>query len=441
MTEYTTSPDAVQVFMSSRERTEHWVRSHSPSLQFNSPSSPPSLIEDMSDERESDDESTHSLPPKMLLKYGNGRDIPISHWHYDNSDRARSSSHRDSGSHGSQSRPHTAHHYSHDRSKSGYAAPTYAHRDKRHNVSDSAYYSSIRQAHRTELDFAVSQSPEEIRILPSDPNAPPQPAANRPRRASEPPTHHVSQPSGSRFVEETSTLRHSSHIGGAQPVTYSHSQPLPMQNPYDKYLPHHSHRSSRPPPAIVYAPGGRHPSDHYSPPTMVYAPHKAPGMTYTVSAPNPHSVPQYPRITPSPYPSAHPHLTSVDEESRMARHRSKSPRGPRSRRDGGPRSHTPISEAGSGDSGSTYYVIPVPGQKVKVLVGPDASLYTATSTTKSPPSPRSNSTGFKKPLFSRLFSFASDLSKSSKNSSKSNRRLQRRHSTDASIHSHSRERT
>ncbi|EGO21213.1 hypothetical protein SERLADRAFT_398724 [Serpula lacrymans var. lacrymans S7.9] len=95
---------------------------------------------------------------------------------------------------------------------------------------------------------------------------------------------------------------------------------------------------------------------------MVYAPHHAPGMTYTVSAPTPKSVfPQYPRITPAPYPYVHSHLASVHEENRLAD--SRGPRGPR------PRSTRPE------DMRREPYVIPTPGQKIKVLVSPSYRLF------------------------------------------------------------------
>ncbi|KIJ16687.1 hypothetical protein PAXINDRAFT_74213 [Paxillus involutus ATCC 200175] len=380
MTEYSTSPAAVEVFRHSKERTAYWVRSHSPfHNRFRSPDSPPSVREELVG-RESDEESSHSLPPKMVLRYGDGRaDIPISHWHYEHPHDSQKHLPPRHGSH-SRTRPHTTYH-THDQ------------------------------------DF--STPPEEIHILPSDPNAQPHRSTGtyRPRRSSEPELFEPPAPHNNLNVP--------------QPVTYSHSQHIP--DPYDRHHPSHSHsRGNRPPPSIVYAPAHHHTSDHYAPPTIVYAPHKAPGMTHTISAPTGSGFPQYPRITATPYPSVHSNLESVYEEPRYG------PRGPRPRDDViAPSPPYPISEAASGDSGSTYYIIPTPGQKVKVLAGREASVYTATSTTKSassPHSPHSGTSGggggFKKPLFRRLISFASDLSRSSKGSKSSRKRLQRRHSLD-----------
>ncbi|KIJ68886.1 hypothetical protein HYDPIDRAFT_172414 [Hydnomerulius pinastri MD-312] len=376
----------------------------------------------------------------MVLKYGDGRqDIPISHWHYGNANH----SHRDPPPHhgsSSRPRPHTAYN-SHDRSRS--AADAYPPPHSRYHEHGGAQYRSSRHVHPAVHEEDFSAVPEEIHVLPSDPNVKPHHSTGtyRPRRSSEPfrPGPPQSSPHGEpETIEilETPAPRYvPSNVDMPPPVMYSHSQPI--HDPYDHHHPSHSHsRGNRPPPSIVYAPGHHHTSDHYAPPTIVYAPHKAPGMTYTVSAPTGSGFPQYPRITPAPYPNVHSNLASVHEEPRYG-----GPRGPRPREDIIPRGPSPISEAVSADSGSTYYVIPTPGQKVKVLVGPEASLYTATSTTKSASSPRSGGgSGFKKPLFSRLLSFASDLSRSSRGSRSSKKNLQRRHSIDASAHAHSHER-
>ncbi|KAF9218161.1 hypothetical protein BS17DRAFT_791978 [Gyrodon lividus] len=440
MTEYTTSPEAIEVFRHSKERTAHWVRSHSPFHgRFRSPESPPTVIEEL--DPESDHESSHSLPPKMVLRYGNGRaDIPISHWHYENAHDP----HKGPPRHGSnlRPRPHTTYH-THDRSRS--AADAYPPHHSRYHDHAGPHYHFMRQAPQRVHEEDFSMPPEEINILPSDPNAQPHRSTGtyRPRRSSEPFRHQSAQSpyENEEELPEPPAPRYiSNNVDMPPPVMYSHSQHI--HDPYDHHHPSHSHsRGNRPPPSIVYAPGHHHSSDHYAPPTIVYAPHKAPGMTYTVSAPTGSGFPQYPRITATPYPSVHSNLDSVQEEPRYG------PRGPRPRDDIIHRAPSPISEAATGDSGSTYYVIPTPGQKVKVLVGPEASLYTATSTTKSassPHSPHSGTSGggggFKKPLFRRLISFASDLSRSSKGSRSSKKKLQRRHSIDTSARAPSNER-
>lgn len=349
MTEYTTSPQAIEVFRSSKERTAYWVRSNTPYYgQFHSPDSPPSVVGDL-EERDSDDDSSHSLPPKMVLKYGDGRgDIPISHWHYENAHDPRYG----------RPRPHTAYH-SHDRARSAADAyppphPRYHHHSVRHGLP------------RASADD-FSTPPEEIHILPSDPNVQPhRPTGTyRPRRSSEPPRRQLSQ--GPPLEDEPEVIEPlpprypPGHVEGPPPVMYSHSQHI--HDPYDHQHPSHSHsRGNRPPPSIVYAPGHHHATDHYAPPTIVYAPHKAPGMSYTVSAPTGSGFPQYPRITATPYNPVRSNLSSVHEEPRYG------PRGPLHRENSMPRAPSPISDVASGESGGTYYIIPTPGQKVKVLV-------------------------------------------------------------------------
>lgn len=312
MTEYITSPDPSLIFRHSKERIASWVRSHSPYLShYHSPDSPPSVVGEV-DERDSDEGSTHSLPPKMVLRYGDGRaDIPISHWHYDNARREPLSRH------GSHSRPH---------------GRDYAHHTTRHPLPR-AYHD----------DF--STPPEEIHILPSDPNVQPhRPRGTyRPRRASEPPRRQFDDepeiitplPPAPAPQRRPHSHSHHGHVE-APPVVYSHSQHIHYDHDHDHPHPHHSHSRSHPPPSIVYP--ARHVNEHYAPPTVVYS-HKAPGMTHTISAPSGNGFPQYPRIVATPLQPVRSNLSSVYED-------------PRPYKD---------------DSGSegTYYV---PGQKVKVLV-------------------------------------------------------------------------
>lgn len=354
MTEYNTSPEAIEVFTSSKERTACWVDSYSPYHdQLHSPDSPPSVVEEL-EEHESDEDSTHSLPPKMVLRYGDGRaDIPISHWHYENAP------HRGPNS---RPRPHTAYH-SHDRARS--AADAYPPPHTRYHEHAAPHHPSARHGLPRASQDDFSAPPEEIHILPSDPNAQPhRPAGTyRPRRSSEPHRRQPSQPAP--LEDEPEVIKPlpprypPNHVDGAPPIMYSHSQHI--HDTHDHPHPSHSHsRGNRPPPSIVYAPGHHHARDHYAPPTIVYAPQKAPGMTYTVSSPTGSGFPQYPRITATPYKPVRSNLSSVHEDPRY---------GPRGfmRRDNS-RAPSPLSETASGDSGGTYYIIPTPGQKVKVLV-------------------------------------------------------------------------
>src|ERR1700735_1916292 len=81
MTEYTTDPEAIAHYLATRTRTAHWVDSLSGKTLV-TPSVPPSLVSDTDDglsSQDSDAESSHSLPPRMVLRYPDGRpDVPVS---------------------------------------------------------------------------------------------------------------------------------------------------------------------------------------------------------------------------------------------------------------------------------------------------------------------------------------------------------------------------
>ncbi|KJA24303.1 hypothetical protein HYPSUDRAFT_53893 [Hypholoma sublateritium FD-334 SS-4] len=85
MTEYTTNPQAVREYMSAQQRTARWlqgVAGRSEGAACYSPSAPPSILEDalVPSAPPSDADSSHSSPPKMILRYGDGRpDVPIPH--------------------------------------------------------------------------------------------------------------------------------------------------------------------------------------------------------------------------------------------------------------------------------------------------------------------------------------------------------------------------
>ncbi|KAI6028893.1 hypothetical protein F5J12DRAFT_400632 [Pisolithus orientalis] len=373
----------------------------------------------------------------MMLRYSDGRgDIPISHWHYDGQHYPQKQSlYRGPAP---RSRPQTPHRYSHDRSRSvaGHRPVTPGHHYHGH---DGYHHSEKFGQPISPEDPDYESAPEDIQVLPADPNAKPQRVTGsyRPRRSSEPfRARSQSQPSRDSDVYDSPPPRYVSNTLNVPAVTYSHSQRI--HDPYDHHHPSHSHsRGNRPPPSIVYAPGNNRNTDHYAPPTIVYASHKAPGMNHAVSSPAGSGFPQYPRIVNAPYPPVHNHRVPVQEEQRYG------PKGPRPREDI-PRSHTPISEAASGESGSTYYVLPSAGQKVKVLVGPEPSLYNGSASTKSVSMPRTpdSVTGRipRRPLFSRILSFASDLSNLSRTSRSSRKNLYRRHSVDISTRSQSRDR-
>lgn len=78
--QYTTDPNAIHQYMSSRNRTARWVNSHYASeTDFDSPSIPPLELAGMIPSSPSSEASScDSLPPMMVLRYKDGRpDIPI----------------------------------------------------------------------------------------------------------------------------------------------------------------------------------------------------------------------------------------------------------------------------------------------------------------------------------------------------------------------------
>ena len=81
MTEYTTDPEAIAHYLAARARTANWVDSLSGKALV-APSVPPSLVSDTDDglsSQDSDAESSHSLPPRMVLRYPDGRpDVTVS---------------------------------------------------------------------------------------------------------------------------------------------------------------------------------------------------------------------------------------------------------------------------------------------------------------------------------------------------------------------------
>lgn len=341
MTEYTTSSQAHREYMSSSVRTARWVNSHSPlQTEFYSPSVPPSIIDgEFSPSPPSEAESSHSVPPKMLLRYGDGRpDIPIAPM-----EPPRSGGR---GRRQDSSRPPT----------SPPQGPGHRSRSGSHGSSPLARSYSRRP------DFERSPpSPEEIRILPSHGSAIPQTlSSNQPRSKSLPRTADLrSQPGG---IVPPLPLPLPTNQGSQ--VTFSQPEPQPWH-------PHggRPYNPQKQPPSIIYAPS-HHSRSHYSPPALLHhPPQMGPnGMIYS------HSVPpmQFPPKGGSmPYPPQPPHLSSVHEETRGGRSRSQTHDRSRSLSFARPLAISPsasTSSLNSQGSGSTYYVLPAAGQKVHVIV-------------------------------------------------------------------------
>lgn len=340
MTEYTTSSHAFREYMSARERTARWVQCHSPIEEgFYSPSIPPSVIDGLvPSSPPSEADSSHSTPPKMVLRYNDGRpDIPIPH---------PGSGHGmgKPGSRTYQSSPQTSSSPSRVRSGSSGDSP----------VFNPSYIP--RRDHES--------SPEEIRILPSSGQVPNSSTPSRqghtrskslPRNSDRhrqpvsdapfmPPPHLQSQ-----YGQNPSPGMGSQGIPPAQQVSFAQpTHPFPPRHGHPRHMP----------PAIIYAPSHRSHQPHYSPPAMFHhPPQMGPnGMIYSHSAPVPG---QYPPAYPTPYPSVrgapshhpggHDHTRSLGRSTRI-----------------NPASSS--ASLASHNSGSTYYVLPAHGQKVHVIV-------------------------------------------------------------------------
>lgn len=575
MTEYTTSSEAIREYMAARERTALWVNEHAPAgaaKAFVSPSYPPSIISDSDapsyGPSDSDEESSHSLPPRMVLRYNDGRpDIPIAH------DAPIPNAHPPlpRQTHGPDGLPsHPAQNPTqHSRSRSGsHALPIpnpQSHVPSRHAQSLSyatSHHTIIPQPH-----IPPSRSPESIVVLPSQQAEDSEPLAPPPTSISQNTSPHSQSsrlaPSGPRPLPSRSSIgtapprsrevdrskppqsptrsqhnvlapapRHASNVvhtahlvSPSPPIAHSHSQPVPPQVGGARYYGGSYHaptsraQSQLPyqylPPAIVYAPSSKRSKLNYAPPAIVYTPSThhphnragAPSITFSHSVPVPPPAERaayHPQAGPSMYPAGHG--SSSHGASMVARQGSAGGSHSRSRERGRSLSrgtsaatgrttssglviidHAPSpsgtpsltsSECGSQTSGSTYYVLPSPGQKVQIIVSRffrfhttispsaghafvtitlyggywqthdfcalgnyllcalahelpfhlrqvpnSASLYTATSATKSAHSPQSP----RKPFFQRIFHIPKIAgSADSRGSSGQGKRLQRR---------------
>jgi len=436
MTEYTTSSQAVREYMTSRERTAYWVQSHE-EADFYSPSAPPSALDGwVPPSPVSEVESSHSLPPRMVLRYGNGApDVPITNG-VEPHRSGRSRRRRDESRSRSPNSPTTSPHSSssaHNRSRSG-SHPSSP-------LARSGPYTD-HYAGRPPL------APEEIRVLPSHGSAQPYPSSSQPRskslpRSTEFPSHAAPPLPGPMPRARTPYPQAPSH---GPPLSATGAQRLPFTpQPWHPYAQGHPPlHTQKHPPAIIYAPSQTSSRPRYAPPAIYHHPPQLGpnGMIYSHSAPV-HSLHHGPGggLPSTMVPPSHTLAQVREEEPRAGTWSGRSNKRPgiydRARSltvvppPFSPSSSSSSSSLNSGDSGSTYYVLPNAGQKVHVIApSPQPSIRTATSTTRSPTSPRS----FKKsPFIQRLFNFAGKFSSSGSFKAPSSvggsRRLQRRHST------------
>jgi hypothetical protein len=325
MTEYTTSSQAIREYMTSRERTAYWVQSHKPyETEFYSPSVPPIILDEFVSSPPSEVESSHSVPPRMVLRYGDGRpDIPIQ-----SSEPIRSPSRR--------------------RDDSISRSPVSPHTTSSRQRSGSHGSSPLARSHHTPSRSSElsSHSPEEIRVLPSQP----QPSSS-------------SHQTRSRSLPRPTDLHSHAKEFVPPPVPQVPLHPPPSA-PQPAAWHHYGGRPQKQPPSIVYAPS--HSRTHYAPPAMYhYPPQMGPnGMIYSHSAPvNPKQFMASASYQPNmAYPSReHPPA----ERGRALHDRAQSLSARRGAHFDPSSSSSSLS---SDESGGTYYVLPHHGQKVHVIV-------------------------------------------------------------------------
>ncbi|KAL1743694.1 hypothetical protein HDZ31DRAFT_74690 [Schizophyllum fasciatum] len=455
MTEYDPSPEAIEEYYSSRSRTAAWIhRLEVESLR--APSECPTRIDDvlLPSRPPSEAGSSRSVPPKMLLRFNDGRPdepIPVS----GHASVRRISRRPHEHTEDTVSRPRTLPH-----------PPSHHSRPSIPDAFDAAWDGSPSHSrHRKRSDKSARDRTDGSRTPREDHSM-----------------HTAPRHSRSKSLPQDKELRDATRSAGRAGSSSSRAlhppptppMPIPPSRPSS-----HGHRSVVPntqlaivpaspwhPPSVRVASSSRHQRSSHSPPAIVYAPSHHSQANYSPPAIYSHPPSHSPRQTAlsrsSPeygMPTSHPPTTSppMSEQGRRAKRPRKregnpptrprqqrshsvplNPERERSRRP--PRSPSRSSQTPSAHSGSTYYVIPNAGQKVHVI-NPDASttIYTATSTTqRSPTSPRSLKS-LKMSFFQRLISMSPKFSSRSGESKVSARsststarrltnRLLRRHS-------------
>lgn len=363
MTDYIASPQVYEEYLTARERCARWVQTHSFDRDgFYSPSVPPMQIEGfIPSSSPSDAGSSHSLPPKMILRYPDGRpDIPIPH--VTPSLRKHERDSRNSPS----EPPYPQRSHTNTSSRPRQTSPVTIHSSHQHSHG----YTS-RHPHYG-LFGANADSPEEIRILPSQApvpsQLPPRSVASSHRQR---PHHYNSEsipqtrpnhvyegddslprpivyppPSSRHFdaapqinAQERPAPWHGLHVHSSGSSTkHSHGLSNYRILPTTVYVPQHGYAPPYPPSAILYHP----------PP-----PQGPNGMIYSHSAPIPIQGGSHRAVVP-PGDVEYGKRRGTRSPGRVHRVL---------RSDDGQRPDTE-----SVGSQSTYYVLPTPGQKAHMVV-------------------------------------------------------------------------
>lgn len=246
MTEYAPSAQMVHEFMNSRDRTARWVQTHVPynGEFYYSPSVPPTDY--VPSRPPSEAESSRSTPPKMVLRYNDGRkDIPIYHA---NGGHGLASSRGSEGHSPRHGRSRGDHHgraavpvgpeqirilpatsgsrHGHNRSKS---LPRHADYDRSHEAVPTVPH--LPSQHSSRHGSRHRGSPTQHKVTFAPPAQPTQP------------WHRPKQLSTAGYPQYSPQMYTHPHQAGPNGVIYSHSAPTPGYYP-PQYMPpvHHTRR-------------------------------------------------------------------------------------------------------------------------------------------------------------------------------------------------------
>ncbi|KDQ54324.1 hypothetical protein JAAARDRAFT_38491 [Jaapia argillacea MUCL 33604] len=433
------SPSEISAYLNSRNRITTWVKSSSTREDFYSPSVPPSRMpsyySDEPEEEDDDLESNHSMPPQMVLRYGNGRPDEL----IPSYERAAVASHNPG--------------YSYSRSRT-ISQPLPPPGNYRGPVEEFSQYAP-----------PTPQFPEDIRILPPrtpSPNSRPA-VTTRPSYTSSASSRPTAPPIQTSYHPQVRP----------PPVGYSQSHPLPSRPVYQQHQRAQSYQTSH----------SQHPLPRsHTPPASWYAPHRR-----EVPPPLPQPYNASPQPSSRPATMSHPHSTTlppphrtdsktcydypywggaeggdsrrsntrgraetvIEEErdwddrgrsvprpdlqrsrSRAASMHSRMHEDPRSRHVDGMsdgeyrRNDGQRSRKMSMSSGDTYYVTPSPGERVDAHPRSQSSLAPSPTSTKHSPTSnysQSQAGSLKKPFFQRLFHWGPNPEDDAKNSVRARR--------------------
>lgn len=418
MTDYASSSEPPRDRRSSKSRTLNWVHTVPRQQEFCPPSFPPTPRDDADDISafsDSDAESSHSTPPRMVLRYPDGRDIRIS-TDYPPKKRVSGSESMNRAS----SRQHDERGASHTRSRSVSAAPRRVSTDHGDRVSRSNSHartsprdgymppnlvSSRGPAHPSRPQTVQPPSirpQEDIRVLPTYQNGTSHAATYGSSRNPTVRSHPSQTPVPSYLVSPTPsrayTPSHHTLLGVSQ-IAVTHSQP-PSHVRTLSAPPPMSYSQSHPPSKNGHLPVRATESRHQS----GYMPSKL-SNTYTSAGHGSNSRAHIPLAHPdssspncnrarsgsatrsrNPATGSPDSWTMIDEEeargngrrdpnAARSQHRGQHTHRGHHRDDSSEDETTPVldysrSRTPSSGSQSTYYVTASPGHKVKSLVSP-----------------------------------------------------------------------